>query len=416
MKRLCFVIIDGLGDIPIPELGGKTPLEAAYTPVLDKMADEGQTGIVYPVRGMAPQSDGAIITLFGYNPNLFTGRGPLEALGAGIDIGENDMALRTNFSTISGENVWSAVVEDRRVGRTLTTEESFELGDEINKKIKLTNEFIFKPTIEHRGILAVRNVKSAEVSNTDGAYKLVGKIGVVGQGGIARSEGDRKSSSIVNSFVEQSYDVLKKSEVNKKRIGDGLMPANVILTRDAGKGLPNCIPMEKKTGMKWGAVVGMPLEKGIAMATGMKVLDFDYPAIRGTDIYDHLHESLTAEITYSKIYLLREEYDAYWLHFKEIDIPGHDGNFKEKIKMLETLDKKFFSWLSDQDFVTIVTADHSTPCIIKNHSADPVPLLIHGLGKDSSKSFSEKECRNGVAGEVEGSELMDKIKVMMQTG
>ncbi len=416
MKKLCFIIIDGLGDLPVAELGGKTPLEAAQKPFLDKMAEKGRTGILYPLKGMAPQSDAAIVALLGYDTSSYTGRGPLEAAGAGIQINKGDIAMRTNFATISGDNVWTATLEDRRAGRTLTTEESDELGKAINESVNLGYEFIFKPTIEHRGVLVIKGDFSNDVTNTDAAYKRIGKIGVVGKGGISPAEGDRKTAETVNSFVEQSYEILKKHNVNKKRVQKGLLPANVILTRDAGIEVPVFQDINKKTGRKWGAVVGMPLEKGIAMSAGMDVLSFEYPPITAGDIYDHLYQSLAAEITYSKIFLLKEQHDAYWLHFKETDIPGHDGDFRVKIRMIEVLDKKFFSWLIEQDYVVVVTADHSTPCILKNHSADPVPLLVYGLGKDESVAFSEKECRKGSLGEMEGKDLLAKIKDMIVSG
>ena len=185
----------------------------------------------------------------------------------------------------------------------------------------------------------------------------------------------------------------------------GLLPANIILTRDAGTKLPE-LPKKKE---EWGAIVSMPLEKAIAKLAGMRILKFGYPTLKTTDIYKNLYEGLSTEIFYSKRYIKKKfrRYNYFYVHFKETDIPGHDGLPHEKKKMIEMIDREFFSFI-----ILIVTGDHSTPCSLKSHSDDPCPLLIYGFGKgnDKAKKFSEKESRKGSLGKVYGKDILNKLK------
>ncbi len=402
--QLCFIILDGAAD------GFKDSiLEEAYKPNLDELAREGRCGLVTPIKGVAPHSDAAIFALFGYDvAKEYPGRGAIEAIGADLEMKEGYLALRTNFATIEGSDVWSAKIIDRRCGRTLTTKEAKELEKLINERIDIGKPFIFKSTVEHRGVLIIKNGFTEPVTNTDAAYKRVGSISAVGEGGIAKAEG--KGAEYVNKFVEESFKVLTSCEINEKRKEKGLLPANVILTRDASISIPNFEPLTSKTSKTWAAVVGMPLEKGIAKVLGMKLYEFEYPEIKTTDVYEHLYESLETEIKHAKRYLKNPKEDAVWLHFKELDIPGHDGNREEKIKMLEFLDKEFFSFLLDklgaEEFKVIVTSDHATPCSEKKHTSDAVPLIVYGEGNDGVKIFAEQACKKGSIGLIEGKKLI----------
>lgn len=424
MKKVILVVLDGIGDLPCPELGGKTPLEAANTPNLNFFAAEGKCGYMYPIKeGIAPESDAALIAILGYNPyKYFTGRGPLEAYGAGIKIKSGDLALRTNFATVkedkgNKENKEEKEIIDRRVGRTLSTAEAAILAKAINKQVKLQFPFIFKATTEHRGVLVIKGGFSNNITNTDPAYIGGGPFGIAK----AQKAGTKLkvqtakpldddevtsiSASVVNSFVGQSYSILKEHPVNKERMKKHLLPANIILTRDAGTELPD-FP-EKHRG--WGAIVALPLEKALAKLCGMKVLKFRYPDVTG-HAYKDLYNMLREEIKVAKKYLRKKfkRYDCFYVHLKETDVPGHDGLPLEKKKMIEIIDKEFFSFIKElkEKILLVVTADHSTPCSIRAHSADPVPLLIYGKGKDSVKVFSEKACRHGSLGKIYGENLL----------
>lgn len=406
-----FVIIDGLGDLPNPELCNKTPLQAARIPALNWFAMHGKNGHVYSIReGVAPESDGAVIALMGYDAEkVYTGRGPLEALGAGLAFTEGSIVFRTNFATVDGRKV-----VDRRAGRGLTTKEAKVLEREINKKVKLSVPFVYKSTVQHRGVLELKGRFSDAVSNVDPAYMRLGKIGVAR----AAATNDlplceplddtplaKRSANIVNEFVVKAIDVLDKSTLNQERRAKGLLAANALLLRDSGVRLPN---LTQKKG--WAAVVSMPLEMGVAMRCGMRVIKFKYPEMKTLDVFTNLWEGLRKAVRESRKAVQNGKYSAYYIHFKEIDVCGHDGNYKEKIKMLEFLDKEFFMPLRKmKKFELIVVGDHSTPCIKKSHTADPVPLLLYKTGArgDGIGGFNEAECRKGSLGKMYGKDVME---------
>jgi 2,3-bisphosphoglycerate-independent phosphoglycerate mutase len=409
MKNI-FVILDGAAGLP-NEIGKKSALDAAKTPNLDYFAKEGKCGLVRTVgKGIAPESDVAVVALLGYDPyKYFTGRGPLEAYGAEIKLGKNFVAFRTNFATIYGNSI-----ADRRVGRELTTREAKILEKTINKKVKLPCKFVYKSTIGHRGVLVLYGKLKSDISNVDPAYKIEGKFGVAKnknkmeiQKVKALKKGSEKTADIVNSFVEQSIDVLSNHKLNQTRKLKGLLPANALLLRDAGEKLPK-FPQKKK----WGAIVAMPLEIGIAKLAGMDILKFKYPECRTNNVYKFLFKGLKETIKYSNLYIKKywNKYDNFYVHFKECDIPGHDGLPEEKAKMIELIDKKFFSKLRKmKDFRLIVTSDHATPCKLKSHSDDPVALLFYGNGKDKMTEFSEKSCQKGSLKTRLGKDIMKLV-------
>ena len=412
MKLL--VVLDGVADRPCIALENRTPLEAANTPNLDFLAQNSKLGYCYVVeKNIAPESDTAVISLLGYNPfKQYTGRGPLEALGAKLKLAKGDLALRCNIGTLQ-----DGKLIDRRAGRNLTTEESNQLADEINTKLKLPKEFIFKNTIDHRGVLIIRGDLSENISNTDPGYRKEGAISTANENPSEKvlqskpldgKKSSRETADLVNEFVKQSYSILKDHPVNIKRKEKGLLPGNVILTRGAGTSLPE---FEKKK--NWALVANMPLEKGIARLAGINILAYDSPHIKRKELYDYMKKSLIAEIKAVKKHLKRGYFDTYYIHLKETDLPGHDNKPLEKLKMIEIIDKKFFSFVKKlvkkEDFKLIITADHSTPCAIKSHSSDPVPVLFYGEGSDNLGRFTEEESKKGSLGELKGQELLKKL-------
>lgn len=418
MKKILYVVLDGLGDLPIKELGNKTPLEAALTPNMDRLAQKGITGLVYPVgKGIAPESDIAVISLLGYDAHkYYTGRGPLESFAEGLTVNDGDVAFRVNFATVADDG---RTIKDRRVGRNLSTEEATALAKEINSKVTLSSAtFEFKNTIGHRGILVIRGMRSklsGWITNTDPAYDREGVFGLAKEkfeNFVALSEPmeEKKdcpeaieAAKLLNEFTEKSHKVLQEAAVNKKRVAEGKMPGNVILSRDAGDCLPKFPPIESQFGLKFGSFVQMPVEKGIALLTGISIielpdssghLDVDYP--------------IWAKVALESI----KKFDGIYIHIKGPDEPAHDGDFKLKKDIIEAIDKYFFGNLLPQldmkETVIAVTADHSTVCKIKAHSADPVPLLISGgaVKPDGSLSFSEKAAAKGSIGAILGREIM----------
>ncbi len=404
------VIVDGMGDLPNKQLGNKTPLEAAITPNLDFLATRGELGYMYPVKpAFIPESDEAIVSIFG-NDLISSTRGQLEARGTDLKLTRGDLALRVNFATI--DNLESGNIIDRRGGRTLTTEEAEVLAKALNK-ISLPCKFIFKSTIQHRAVLVFRGGFSDNISGNDATY-IQGKVREEKKLRFCKPQDDDENSqytaNIVNEFLEKAYEILNEHPVNKERKRRGLLPANYLLVRGAG-----IEPPKLKQYKKWISVAYMPLEIGFSRTCGMDVHYFEYPKLKNLDAYANLYESLKKAVSFSIKILKksRKTADYAYIHFKETDLPGHDNKPFEKKTMIEYLDRTFFKFL--RKFVppnkinVVVTADHSTPCKLKAHSADPVPVLFYNNSNLREKSFCEREARIGTLGRIEGKELLKKV-------
>ena len=409
------IVIDGLGDRACRQLAGRTPLEVAEKPNLDYMVEHGRLGEMYVVKeGVAPESDTAVVSMLGNKPVL-SSRGVFEALGAGLKLQRGDLALRTNFGSI--DKIKNGKIKDRRANRTLTTKEAQILGKEINK-IFLPRSFIFQPTIQHRGALVLRGGFSDNITDTDPAYSIKGKFKYGEDFKFAEpldeDENSQYTANMVNELIEQSFKKLDEHPVNQKRRKKNLLPANILLTRGAGTELPK---INKFRG--WMAVQYMPLEIGICKASGMQVFSFNYPNMKKFDVYKNLYDALNKAIKFSIKMLKKQKkkFDYVYIHFKETDVAGHDNKPVEKKTMIELLDDKFFSFLrkfSEKNKIKVaVTADHSTPCNLKSHSADPVPVLLFDpldvSGRDECSVFSESQSKKGSLGKIYGQEFLKKI-------
>jgi 2,3-bisphosphoglycerate-independent phosphoglycerate mutase len=420
VHRLVYVCLDGLGDDPVPELGDRTPLEAARTPVLDRLASEGRQGLVYTVgRDIAPESDIAVFAILGYDPRQeHPGRGVLEALGAGMDFADGDLAYRVNFATQDGGEI-----VDRRVGRDLSSEEAAALADEVNHNLRLPGAtFELRSTVEHRGALVIRSTEgplSANVTNTDPAYKKEGSLGVALETFESRaaratplddSDATRRAADLTNAFVEGAAGVLETSDVNRRRRNEGRLPGNLILTRDGGDHIPGLVPIKERFGPEWGCFVEMPVERGIALALGMAPVDAPTSMPR-PEQYQAWAE-LAAEAL--------EGYDAIYIHIKGPDVPAHDGRALDKLEVCEDIDAYFFGELLPRidpaRTLVAVTADHSTSCVRKAHTAEPVPLLVHGPGvaPDATTAFSERAASQGSLGTVNGVDIVPRLVELMR--
>lgn len=391
-----FVILDGVADLPCGELGGKTPLEAAKTKHLDWMASHGKVGHCYTIKkGVIPESSSAVISLLGYDPDKAP-RGILEAVGGGVPFRSGDLVLRTNFAT-SDET--GGIVIDRRVGRTLTTKEARELGNAVNEQVRLRGQFHFYPLIHHRGVVVFKGGFSDMISNVDPDYGF--GVGKSKQSNVIKysealddEENSEYSAGLLNQFVRGAHEVLKNHEINKNRVKRGLLPANFILCRDAGT---ETLRMKPLSG-EWCALGYMPLEIGIAKSAGMDVVSFPYPPLKG-EAYENLHEGLDRALKAAKVMIEdhKDKYDYFYVHIKETDVPGHDGLPKEKVKMIEKIDATLFAYLSElakEGKKIVITADHTTACRVRGHTADAVPVLVcDGNGK--KQRFTERQGKKG---------------------
>ncbi len=404
------VVIDGMGDLPNKQLGDKTPLEAAETPNMDFLATRGEMGYMYPVKPtFVPESDDAIVSIFG-NKQLSSTRGQLEARGAYLKLTRGDLALRANFATI--DSIGRGNIVDRRAGRTLTTAEAQLLSKEISK-IKLPCEFIFEPTIQHRAVLVLKGGFSDSITGNDSTYsegkaKFIDKIGFSVP--TDEEENSQYTANIVNEFVEKAHEVLEKHPVNIARKKRGLLPANYILLRGAGIEIPKL-----KQYSRWMSVAYMPLEIGFSKLCGMDVNSFVYPKLKGLDAYKNLWDGLKEACSFS-IKMLKKNHKKYnyaYIHIKETDLPGHDNKPFEKKEMIEYIDKTLFNFIRKfappNQIKVVVTADHSTPCKLKSHTADPVPVLFYNGSIPKEKVFSEKTARLGSLGRIMGIDLLKKV-------
>ena len=425
MKRVLYVILDGLGDRPLAELGDCTPLEAAATPHLDSLAEAGRQGMVVTVgKGIAPESDVAVMAVLGYDPLRYhAGRGPLEALGAGLRFRDGDLALRGNFATV-GEG-WSIV--DRRVGRNLTSPEAKALADTVTEQVRLQQgpvDLIVRASRGHRCAVVIyprEGRLSAQISNTDPAYARMQGLGVAKA--VAGSEVEECrplddspeawiSSELVNEFTRKSREIMDAHPVNQRRRADGKMPGNAILVRDAGDHLPEVPSLRERFGLEFGCFVEMPVERGIATLLGMTVIEVPPSEGNVEAVYRQWALRAAEEIT---------RHDGLYLHLKGPDEPGHDGDAAAKRDIIALIDRAFFGELLPRldlrDVLIAVTADHATPCSLKAHSDDPVPLLVSGGGvkPDGMRRFSEREAASGDLGVLAGVDIMPLLAGLAQS-
>jgi len=405
-------LLDGVGDLPHPDLAGKTPLEAATTKNMDTLAKNGIMGQVISVgKGIAPESDIAVFNMLGYKfqHSDYAGRGVIEAIGIGIDFKDGDLALRGNFATLDNEGK----IIDRRAGRKIEREDVEEISKEIEKKIKFSNpnaSVAVAPTVGHRVTVRLRDSKplSSEISNTDPAYGRIDGMGIAKAVSdfmkiekcipLEQTENAISAANLVNEFTKQSLEIMKKSDVNKRRSQKNKKLLNSILLRDAGNKYPNVKPINDLHSMNFSCIVDMPVEVGISNILKMKVFNAG-----GLTDYEE-KASVAAQAM--------ETENAIYVHLKGPDEFGHDGDAIGKMKNIEEIDERFFGTLLDHVDVSkiaiMISADHSTPSIHKGHSDDPVPLLISGnmITNDDTQRFTETEAKKGAIGLIDGVQVV----------
>jgi 2,3-bisphosphoglycerate-independent phosphoglycerate mutase len=424
--KLIFIAIDGMGDLPIKSLGNKTPLEAAETPNMDSLAKTGKTGLMYSVqKGVAPESDVAVISLLGYDPFKYsTGRGVIEAAGAGLNMRDGDLALRCNFATLGqGKNIL-----DRRVARTLSTKEATELCKAVNKDVKLESypaTFEFRNTLGHRAVLLIKSKAkpfSSNITNSDPAYTIINGLGVAKaevemilqtSEPTDKTEAAKVSATLVNEFIDKSHELWENHPINVKRAAEGKLKANLVLTRDAGHLLPKFFNINERYHVNFACLADMQAERGIAQLAGMESSLLPPPS-------GNLQKD--CEVRVKALLEAMPRHDCFYIHLKGPDEPGHDGNCTLKTQIISAIDKYFFGPLLKQisleDNLICITTDHATPCALKVHSDTPVPILISGdkiVGNGKAIKFCEKECAKGSLGIIErGCELMPKLMALIK--
>jgi 2,3-bisphosphoglycerate-independent phosphoglycerate mutase len=395
------MIIDGMADRPLADLENRTPLEAAETPNMDKLAKSGISGIMDPIKpGIRAGSDTSHISILGYDPyQVYTGRGPFEAAGVGVDVVAGDIAFRCNFSTADPEGI----ITDRRAGRI--REGTEELSEAINSMDAIDGvKIIFKESTGHRAVLVLRGEGlSDKVTPADPKYNDKKWTPVQSTDGLPDST---KTARILNEVIEKSHEILNSHPVNLKRIDDGENPANIILPRGAGA-VPEVQPFQEKYGMKAACIAETGLIKGIGKIAGMDIIDVD-GATGGVDTnLDNIAQNILKTAA--------DDYDFLLINIDGADEAGHDGMLREKLEFIEKVDDVIGKLKDIDNAYFILTADHSTPISVMDHTGDPVPILIVGpeIRVDDVAKFNERAASKGGLCRIRGSDVMNILTDLM---
>ena len=399
VNKSIFVIFDGLGDRPIKEFNYKTPLEAAKTPNFDYIAQKSICGVSNALgRGVRPGSDVSHLAIFGYPvEQYYTGRGPIEVAGLGIKLQQGDVAFRGNFGTVDKD--WNII--DRRVGRIRVVDEFAKAVDGLEiDGIKV----IVKPGTAYRaGVVFRGKGLSSNITDNDPHEEGYPVMEVKPKDDSAEA---KFTASVVNKFMRKAYEILDNLDTNKKRREQGQLAANFVLLRGAGM-YPTMPTFEEKYNLKAACIAGGGLYKGIGAFLGMDLINVE----GATALPD---SNVIAKFKMAKQVL--NDYDFVFVHVKATDSLAEDGNFQGKKEFIEKCDIAIKELCDLPDNVLLViTADHSTACELKLHSADPVPVLMCSphTRVDDVNEFSERACAKGGLGRMEGKDIMPAVLNIM---
>ncbi len=407
--RAIILIQDGVGDRPVPELGGHTPLEIARKPHMDMIAELGATGLMDLIEpGVRPGTDTGHLALFGYDPyKYYPGRGPLEAAGIGVPLKPGDVALRCNIATVEERN-GELIVVDRRAGR-IRGDHVKILVEALNNAIKEVDgvKIEFYPATEHRVVMVLRGEGlSPRISDSDPGTAMEGHP-IKKVVPLDDTPEAKRTAEIVNKVLKLAHEVLKDHPLNRERVEKGLLPGNAIITRGAGMVPRDLKPFEEIFKARAYVVAEEATIVGIARILGMGAeIPPGSTATLDTDLDSILEAALKA---------WREGYDIVYIHVKGPDIAGHDADPYGKIRIIERTDEMLGKLLKEIEWrktVIALAADHSTPCLVRDHSGDPVPVAIYAptIRRDHVRRYDEYSCSRGILGRIRG---VDLIKIVL---
>ncbi len=356
--KIILIILDGLGDIPYKQLNNKTPLEYAKTPNLDFLAKNSKTGLLQPIRDIAPESGEAQFSILGQSLKDYPGRGPLEALSKNIHLKQNQIALRCNFAKIKNNKLTN-------LREKTPSKDIIKKLNQINKDIKII------PTIDYRAVMIVNNAK-LPITNTHPGYKDYKNISMAITPILKKKtcKGHKQTADKINSFIKQTEEILKDK---------------TILIRGAGTKPKKIKPLKN-----WSMIASMPVELGLAKLLDMKIIK-------------RKNEIKQAIKTNTNVYVQIKGPDTY----------SHKGDLKGKIEIIEQIDKQLKPLKNIKNTIICITSDHSTPCKLKRHSKHPVPLLIYNnKNRDNIQKLSEKSCKYGSLKTIQGKELLKTISAL----
>lgn len=399
MKTI-IILGDGMADEPIEALGNRTPLQAAHKPYIDLLASKGKSGLLDTIpAGFKPGSEIANLSVMGYNvPEVFEGRGSLEAASMDIEIEADEMAMRCNLITIE-----DGKIKNHSAGH-ISSEEAAELIRFLDKEL---NDGIVSlyPGVSYRHLLKMKDgdknldcTAPHDVLGTSFDEVLIK----------AETPDAEKTAEYLNSLIYKSQELLKDHPVNKKRVSEGKDPANSIWPWSPGY-RPKMKTLQELYGIKNGSVISaVDLIMGIGKYAGLKLIHVE----GATGLYDTNYEG-KAEAAIKAL----ENDDFVYLHVEASDEAGHEGDYELKTKTIEYLDSRIVKPIVEatknwQEPVTIaILPDHPTPCHLRTHTNKPVPFLIYrSNGKaDSVRVYDEFESGKGAYGTLVGQEFMDTL-------
>ena len=400
MKYLV-LLCDGMADTPNPALGGKTPMECANKPLMDKLAEVSETGICRTVaKGLKPGSDVANLSVMGYDPKVcYTGRSPLEAASIGVDLKPTDVALRCNIVTLSSEENYEDKTMVDYCSGDISTEEAHQIIDTVEKE--LGNEiYKFYGGVSYRHCLVVDN-GTTDLGTMTPPHDISGRV--IGEY-LSKSE----NAAPLIDLMKKSYDILKNHPVNLARRAKGLNEANSIWLWGEGR-KPALEDFKAKNGVSGCVVSAVDLLKGIGICANMKT-----PSVEGATGYIDTNFEGKAQ---AGIDAFKNGTDLVYLHFEAPDECGHRGEAENKVKAIEYIDSRALKLMLDylegcgDDYRILIMPDHPTPLETMTHSAEPVPYLIYNsrVKKDGVPSFTEKNAALSGLFVDHGPDIMQKL-------
>jgi len=422
-KRTILIVLDGVTDVSLPELGNKTPLEVAKVPTLHRLTKEGISGSFTAIgQSTLVGSDTAMLAILGYDPyDVYTGRGPLEVAGVELDLQPGDVCLRCNYVTITDD----FKLLNRTAGYPRKGIEALEVA--LNQ-IKLSDpkvEFEFRNSQDYRCVVRFRGYNiSADISDMDPNYNAIadaldnldlleeGETKIITAKPLKPTPEAKNMANILNEFVKKAHQALRDLPFNQDRFARGLSPANGLMPRGAGE-TPSLPSFRSKWGITGSCVAGTGLIKGIGRMTGMAVPNV--PGATGYVDTDYLGKAKAA------IELLRENHDFVLIHIEGIDEVSHDKDIQAKIKAIEDSSEVLIRHLVDNvpdDTLLCVLSDHTSSCFLGDHTTDPSGIVIWSKGpgfrRDRVERFLESEFSRGSLAQVEGREVMPLLMGYMQ--
>lgn len=394
--KYMIILGDGMADEPIAELGGKTPMEYASTPAMDKLSKMSEIGLVHTIpQGMKPGSDTANLSVLGYDPKIYyTGRSPLEALSIGVDMKPTDIALRCNIVTVSTDDLpyEEKTIIDHSSGE-ISTEEASVLLKVVRRELE--NEvYKFYDGISYRHLTIW---DKGEVVPLTPPHDILGQV--IGK--------YLPEDNVLREMQKKSYEILAEHPINKERIKKGLNPANSIWFWGAGT-RPELSSFEEKTGKKGAMISAVDLLKGIAVGAGMTNISVE-------NANGGLHTNYKGKAEAAVKALTEDGFDFVYVHIEAPDEMGHQGSYEKKVQAIQYIDENVVKHVTEElenkgiDFRILVLPDHPTPVRIRTHASDPVPYMLYDNTKkrEESWNYNEREAKESGIYMEEGYRLIE---------